>query len=113
MRFVTSALVASALTGLLLRLDPRALLHCREPARADITATGAKTSRRDLMQVHYRRALASRLGPLAANGTGYGSATTRTAATTATGPYYYGGYGGYGYPYYYRRRPGFGIYLGF
>ncbi len=27
-------------------------------------------------------------------------------------PYYYGGYGG-GYPYYYSRRPRFGIYFGF
>jgi hypothetical protein len=29
-------------------------------------------------------------------------------------PYYYGGYGGYyGYPYYYRRRPGIGLYFRF
>ena len=110
MRLRTTALVATAIAGLLYVSAPSASA-LPAASRADITTSTAAKTAGVTEQVHYRRRGYRRYGY------GYGYR-----------PYgYYGGYGGYGYrpyyyrpyyygggyPYYYRRRPGFGIYFGF
>ena len=105
MRLKMTALVASALAGFLYVSVPSASA-LPAPARGDVTAPNAKTGA-ITEEVHYRRRAYRRWGGYRRYGyRPYGYYSYRR-------PYYYGGYGGYGYPHYYRRRPGFGIYLGF
>ena len=83
MRLKMTALVASALAGFLYVSVPSASA-LPAPSRGDVTTPAPKTGV-ITEEVRWRRR-------------GYRR---------------WGGYRGYGYPYYYRRRPGFGIYLGF
>lgn len=106
MRLKMTALVASALAGFLYVSVPSASA-LPAPSRGDVTTPNAKTGA-ITDEVHYRRRGFRRWGYRSYRYRPYGYYGYRPYR-----PYYYGGYGGYGYPYYYRRRPGFGIYLGF
>jgi hypothetical protein len=107
MRLKMTALVASALAGFLYVSVPSASA-LPVPARGDVTAPNAKTGA-ITEEVRYRRRGYRRWGGYR-RGYGYRRYGYRRYGYR---PSYYGGYGGYGYPYYYRRRPRFGIYLGF
>jgi hypothetical protein len=89
MRLRTTALVATAIAGLLYVSAPSASA-LPAASRADVTTSTTAKTAGVTEQVHYRRRGYRRYG--------YGYRP-------------YGYYGGY--PYYYRRRPGFGIYFGF
>ncbi|MEO8421072.1 MAG: hypothetical protein ABI457_07755 [Hyphomicrobium sp.] len=110
MRLKLTALVASALAGFLYVSVPSASA-LPAPARSDVTVPNAKTGA-ITEEVRYRGRGYRGRGYRRYGGyrRGYGY---RRYGYYGYRPYYYGGYGGYGYPYYYRRRPGFGIYLGF
>ena len=113
MRLKTSALVASAVAGLLY-VSVQSASALPAASRADIT-TAKTTGVTEAVRYRgrgfrgrgyrrwggYRRGYGYRRYGYRRYGYGYGN------------PYLYGGGYGYGYPYYYRRRPGFGIYLGF
>jgi hypothetical protein len=101
MRLKMTALVASALAGFLYVSAPGASA-LPAPSRADVTTPAAKTGI-ITEQVRYRRRGFRRWGYRPYGWYGYRPYRS----------YYYRGYRGYGYPYYYRRRPGFGIYFGF
>ena len=101
MRLTMTALVASALAGFLYVSVPSASA-LPAPSRGDVTTPNAKTGA-ITSEVHYRRRGYRR----------YGYRPYRYYGYRPYRPYYYSGYGGYGYPHYYRRRPRFGIYLGF
>ena len=112
MRLKTTALVASALAGFLYMSAPGASA-LPAPSRTDVTVPNAKTGA-ITEEVRYRRRGYRRWGGYRGyRGYGYRSYGYRPYGYYGYRPSYYGGYGGYGYPYYYRRRPGFGIYLGF
>ncbi len=108
MRLGTTALVASALTGLLYLSAPGASA-LPAPSRADVATTKAAGIAQEVR--HWR-------------GRGYRRWGGYRGYRGYRG-YGYGGYGGYGYPYYYRpyyyggfgypyyRRRGFGLYLGY
>lgn len=100
MRLRTTAFVASALAGLLYVTMPSASA-LPTASRADITT--AKTTG-ITEEVRHRRRGYRRWGHRRYRPYGYYGYRPYYYR-----PYYYGG----GYPYYYRRRPGFGIYLGF
>ena len=104
MRLTMTALVASALAGFLYVSVPSASA-LPAPSRGDVTTPSAKTGA-ITEEVRYRRRGYRRYGYRRYGYRPYGYYGYRRN-------YYRGGYGGYGYPYYYRRRPGFGIYLGF
>lgn len=106
MRLKMTALVASALAGFLYVSVPGASA-LPAPSRSDVTVPNAKTGA-ITEEVRYRRRGYRRWG----HRRGYGYRGYRRYYGYRPYPYYYGGYGGYGYPHYYRRR-GFGIYLGF
>jgi hypothetical protein len=110
MRLRTTALVATAIAGLLYVSAPSASA-LPAASRADVTTSTTAKTAGVTEQVHYRRRGYRRYGygygyrPYGFYG-GYGGYGYRPYYYR---PYYYGG----GYPYYYRRRPGFGIYFGF
>ncbi|HEY8248119.1 MAG TPA: hypothetical protein VIG38_12665 [Hyphomicrobium sp.] len=108
MRLKITALVASALAGFLYVSVPSASA-LPAPSRSDVTTPNATTGV-ITEEVGYRRRGYRRWGyrPYGYYGYGY-----RPYRYYGGGYPYYRGYGGYGYPYYYRRRPGFGIYFGF
>src|SRR5262245_2783278 len=112
MRLRTTALVATAIAGLLYVSIPASALPA--PSRADITTSTTAKTGAITEEVRYRRRGYRRYGY------GYGR------PYYGYGGYGYGGYYGYrpyyysrpfyyggGYPYYHRRRPGFGLYFGF
>jgi hypothetical protein len=103
MRLKMTALVASALAGFLYVSVPSASA-LPAPSRSDVTVPNAKTGA-ITEEVRYRRRGYRRWGYRRYGYRGYRRYGYR--------PYYYRGYRGYGYPRYYRRRPRFGIYLGF
>jgi hypothetical protein len=108
MRLRTTALVATAIAGLLYVSAPSASA-LPAASRADITTSTTAKTAGVTEEVGYRRRGYRRYGygyrPYGYYG-GYGGYGYRPYYYR---PYYYGG----GYPYYYRRRPGFGIYFGF
>ncbi len=110
MRLKTTALVASALAGLICVATTGASA-LPAATRADITTAKQTATTQD---VRYGRRGWGRRGFGYRRGYGYRRYGYRPYGYYGGySPYYYGGYGGYGYPYYYRRRPGFGIYIGF
>lgn len=115
MRLKMTALVASALAGFLYMSAPSASA-LPAPSPGDVTTPGA-TKGSAIEEVRYRgrrgwRGYGYRRGYGGYRGYGY-RRYGNPYGYYGYGPSYYGGYGGYGYPYAYRRRPGFGIYLGF
>ncbi len=109
MRIRTTALVATAFAGLLYVSIPSASA-LPAASRADITTSSTAKAAGVTEEVRYRRRGYRRWGgyrrPYYGYGYGYGYRPYYYR------PYYYRPYyGGWGYPY--RRRPGFGIYLGF
>ena len=110
MRLKMTALVASALAGFLYVSVPSASA-LPAPSRSDVTTPNAKTGV-ITEEVGYRRRGYRRWGAIVATDITDITDTVPTAITAAA-TRITRGYGGYGYPYYYRRRPGFGIYFGF
>jgi hypothetical protein len=106
MRLRTTALVASALAGFLYVTMPSASA-LPTASRADITTAKIAGVTEE---VGYRRRGWRGYGyGYRPYGYGYGYGYRPYYR-----PYYYRPYyGGWGYPYYYRRRPGFGLYFGF
>lgn len=112
MRLGTTALAASALTGLLYLTAPSASA-LPAPSRADVAKAPAAGI---AQEVHWRGRGYRRWGGYRGyrRGYGYGYGYPYYGYGYGGGyPYYYRPYyyGGYGYPYY--RRRGFGIYLGY
>ena len=110
MRLRTTALVATAIAGLLYVSAPSASA-LPAASRADITTSTAAKAAGVTEEVRYRRRGYRRWGyrrPYYGYGYDYGYRPYYYRPYYYR-PYYYGG----GYPFYYRRRPGFGIYLGF
>lgn len=110
MRLRTTALVATAIAGLLYVSAPSASA-LPAASRADITTSTAAKMAGVTEEVGYRRRGYRRWGyrrPYYGYGYDYGYRPYYYRPYYYR-PYYYGG----GYPFYYRRRPGFGIYLGF
>jgi hypothetical protein len=109
MRLRTTALVATAIAGLLYVSAPSASA-LPAASRADITTSTAAKTAGVTEEVGYRRRGYRRWGyrrPYYGYGYDYGYRPYYRPYYYR--PYYYGG----GYPFYYRRRPGFGIYFGF
>ncbi|KAB2939277.1 MAG: hypothetical protein K8F92_00670 [Hyphomicrobium sp.] len=108
MRLRTTAFVASALAGLFYVTLPSASA-LPAASRADITTAKAAGITEEVRhrRRHYRRGH-RHYRPYRYYDYGYYEPYYYR-------PYYYRPYyyGGWGYPYYYRHRPGFGIYLGF
>ena len=110
MRLRTTALVATAIAGLLYVSAPSASA-LPAASRADITTSTAAKTAGVTEEVGYRRRGYRRWGyhrPYYGYGYDYGYRPYYYRPYYYR-PYYYGG----GYPFYYRRRPGFGIYFGF
>jgi hypothetical protein len=108
MRLRTTALVATAIAGLLYVSAPSASA-LPAASRADITTSTTAKTAGVTEEVGYRRRGYRRwrgYGYRPYGYYGYGGYGYRPYYYR---PYYYGG----GYPYYYRRRPGFGLYFGF
>ncbi|MTD95793.1 hypothetical protein GIW81_15750 [Hyphomicrobium sp. xq] len=113
MRLRTTALVATAIAGLLYVSAPSASA-LPAASRADITTSTTAKTAGVTEEVRYRRRGYRRWGGYRRPYYGYGGYGGYGYGGYGYRPYYYRPYyyGG-GYPYYYRRRPGFGIYLGF
>ena len=112
MRLRTTALVATAIAGLLYVSAPSASA-LPAASRADVTTSTTAKTAGVTEEVGYRRRGYRRWGygyrPYGYyGGYGYRPYYYRPYPYYYR-PYYYGG----GYPFYYRRRPGFGIYFGF
>lgn len=107
MRLRTTALVATAIAGLLYVSAPSASA-LPAASRADITTSTTAKTAGVTEEVGYRRRGYRRWGYRPYYGYDYGYRPYYYRPYYYR-PYYYGG----GYPYYYRRRPGFGIYFGF
>jgi hypothetical protein len=107
MRLRTTALVATAIAGLLYVSAPSASA-LPAASRDDITTNTTAKAAGVTEEVRHRRRGYRRWGYRPYYGYDYGYRPYYYRPYYYR-PYYYGG----GYPYYYRRRPGFGIYLGF
>ena len=118
MRLRTTALVATAIAGLLYVSAPSASA-LPTASRADITTSTTAKTAGVTEEVGYRRRGYRRWGYRPYYGYGYDYGYGRRRFYNRPYPYYYQPYyyrpyyyGG-GYPFDYRRRPGFGLYFGF
>jgi hypothetical protein len=113
MRLRTTALVTTAIAGLLYVSVPSASA-LPAASRADITTSTTAKTAGVTEEVRHRRRGYRRWGgyrrPYYGYGYDYGYRPYYYRPYPYySRPFYYGG----GYPYYYRRRPGFGLYFGF
>jgi hypothetical protein len=97
MRWKFAAIAGSVLAALVYIAVPQSASALPSAARGDVVKSDSANSVQQVRRRYWRGRRS------------YGYRPYRYRRYGYYDPYYYGG----GYPYYYRRRPGFGIYLGF